>query len=141
MIKIFGVEKNKKYCVALFAALAVSAHIILPVFNSGKDFIIISTWNLFSNADFEFSYDLTWGNGNSYLFRDKMVDIKRNGINPIVLFYLVKNNELAEIREKYQTKIKNICNCDVIFRNKINSSNFDHFVLKKKSPILQSDLL
>ncbi len=83
-----------------FSFLTIS-HVAIPYLNNGKDFFIFSSWRLFSSGPRESISDISWDEGQSFLYRDHRKEAKRIGINIHTLFYLLNTQKSARLQRDY----------------------------------------
>lgn len=121
----------KKHLVIFVLAYTVISHLLLPLLNRYEDFYIFSTWRLFSISNSVQAIDLTWNNGNSYLFRDHRADIKRARINNVSLYYHVSRQDFDKVRAVFKEHLEQLCKCQNIEIHKLNISLYDHIVHKQ----------
>lgn len=120
-----------------FFIMVLISTVILPLANDSEDFYFFSSWNMFAFGSEKPCVDITWDNGKTFLFKDHRQKILASGVNVHALFYLTNTLDTAKIQDDYLRKIKSYCGCETVELVTLNSSLFDHFVLKKEASILR----
>jgi hypothetical protein len=123
----------------VFILLVFISHVLLPLMNK-VDFFLFSAWRLYGSVEIKETYDISWDNGTTFLFRDHR-DLANNKINLQGLYFLVNKNDFYEnnkinndfLKLGYVEQIKKICQCNEITFYRLNISVFEHIFLFKKS--------
>lgn len=122
-------KKPHAFIVLFFFCLVIISHIVLPTFNNGKDWFLFSTWALFVTPPAP--VDISWNQGQTFLFRDHQAPAKNAGIDIHSLFFLVKSHNLKMIEELYKTDILKICHCNDLEFVELQGTLYEHIILKK----------
>jgi len=107
------------------------AHVALPHLNEGKDFLFFSKWHLFGGEVRGSVFDLTWDEGQTYLFRDHRHSEKGSDLVTPTLFYLLGANNFERIRQDFLEKIRRDCQCLTVKVHQLSGSLYEHIVLKR----------
>lgn len=115
------------------------SHIVLPFFDV-NNFLFFYNWNLFSVQGRENPsvYDLTWDNGDSFLYRDhrdKPEIIHR--VNLKAIFSLLHSGNVEKIREEHLESLMEVCQCHEIESVKIRGTFYTYLLGKRKTEILE----
>jgi hypothetical protein len=113
------------------------AHVFLPVFNSNQDWLLFSSWNMFSSAGNESTWDIQCGGDETFLFRDFRPQMKKNGVTLGAFYYLLNINNFSSLKQTYARDIEQICQRDTIDLVQIQLSVFDHIILRKPAKIIK----
>lgn len=132
-------QRNLK--IFLFFIMVLVSVILLPAFNKSQDFYLFSTWNMFAFDSKKPCVDITWDGGKTFLFRDHRQKASASGINIHSLFFLVTTQNIAKINSTYLSKLQQYCNCSSLEITILDSSLYDHFILKKQSNITHRAIL
>lgn len=118
--------------VITFLIHVMIAHILLPQFNHGKDFLFFSTWSLFSRGPSPSIHDLTWDEGATYFFRDHRLGGLSSKINIHTLFHLLRSKKIGRIQKDFLPRIREFCECNSVQLHNLSGSIYEHVILKKK---------
>lgn len=124
---------QKSAPILVFVVCVAISHLALPLANSNRDFLFFTPWNMFSEPAREYIYDISFGGGRSFLFRDHRDEIKKSSINQVTLYSLLWSEDVSRIQRDFGGKIKELCQCEKIELVQIKSSIHDHIV-KKAAP-------
>lgn len=138
MFRVVGANNARFF---LFFTMVLISTLLLPALNNSKDFLLFTTWNMFSFNSQKKSVDITWDNGKSFLFRDHRVRASQQGINMHALFYLLNSNKQDKIRTSYLEKLRRYCLCEKIDIYFLQSDFFEHFILNKEPVALKKFML
>ena len=123
--------------VAAFFLQVFMAHLALPLFNGGRDFLFFAPWWMYSSGPKPMVYDLTWNNGESYFFRDHRSDPIASQIDTHTLFHLLSTKNLDRIGQDYGAKLKDLCGCDSLEVHELSGSLYKHII--QKTPLAASN--
>ena len=140
-LKLFFKFFQKNLHISLFFIMVFISVAMLPNINKSQDFFLFSTWNMFAFGPTRPCIDITWDGGKTFLFRDHRQKATAAGINIHALFFLTNNQNKAKTNSEYLSKLRAYCNCSSVEITILNSSLYDHFVLKKQSDITHRDIL
>lgn len=125
--------KNLPIC--LFFNMVFVSAALLPLANNSQDFYFFSSWNMFAFGSKKPCFDITWDGGKTFLFRDHRQKATAAGINIHALFFLVQTQNITKINSAYLSKLQQYCLCNSLEMTTLDSSLYNHFVLKKVSDI------
>ena len=99
--------------ILVFVCYLSIAQIILPYFNKGEDFFFFAKWSMFSNGSKGISYDISWDEGETFLFRDYKEEAKSLGINVHIIAYLVNSAKYEKLKN-FKSSLTKIASPDKI---------------------------
>lgn len=123
--------------VLLFITYLLITHLVLPRYLGRNNLSFFYTWRLFDDPPAQYTYDLSFDNGNSFIFRDH-----RDSFNKKDLLLLYRYNyrlEYQMINKYYKELIRKQLKYESLYSYRIEGSIYDHIVLKKK-PILSEQV-
>ena len=130
--KIFALDflNHSVLLVILLIYISIS-HVFLPTFHR-DDFLFFSKWNRMWVEPKKFTYDITWDEGKTFLFREYRQQAQHEGINIRWLFYIVGGYlPREEIKKHFYSKLMDFCKCQKLEIFKLQGSLSDHIIYKK----------
>ena len=125
----------------------LTAFVILPNFNHSKDFFIFARWSLFNSKPRKVVYDITWDEGESFLFRDHRKKAHSLGVHTFTLFYLMMNKqynrnwasqEFGRIQKDHLENLKKVGPCEKLQVVDLKGSLYQHIILKEDLEMVES---
>lgn len=116
--------------------------LFIPRFNHGDNFFIFYKWDIFSSSPKKIIYDITWDDGQSFLFRDHRDKAKKLGMNVPLLFYLSQTQKLQRIKKDHLKSLKKLGLCEKLLFLKLEGPLYKHiFFNGSQKTILQESPL
>ena len=125
---------NRFLLLAILLIYISISHVFLPLFNK-SDFLFFFKWNMFSSMPLTSVYDITWDEGQSFLFKDHRQKAKAYGINTLTLFYFLMKADDKRIKKFFYSQLMDFCKCQKIEIFKLQGSLADHIIYKKQLKI------
>ena len=91
----------------------------------------IFNWKMFSGPLFE-AYDLSWDQGQSFLFRDYAGVAPKKGVLIHPLFSLVQFKEFEKLNIYYKPQLKKICQFESVVVYRLDISMYEHIFGKSR---------
>lgn len=79
------------------------------------------------------TYDLSWDQGQTFLFRDYADIAPKKGVLVHPLFSLVQVKEFEKLNIYYKPQLKKICQCESVTVYRLQNSMYEHIFNKTKS--------
>ena len=90
---------------------------------------------MFSSMPETLTYDITWDEGQSFLFRDHRKRAISAGINLNILFYLLGKADENRIKKDFYSELTDLCQCQNLEIFKLKGSLAEHIIYKKQLKI------
>ena len=133
--KIKNPLKTKLLLTLILCFYVGTAHIFLPLFKK-REFFFLFRWSFFSGMPQNFTYDISWDEGKTFVLRDHRTKVKNYGIRLYTLSHLLQF-EQQKINHYYSAIMLKICNCNNINIIKLKGSFADHILYKKPLKIVE----
>lgn len=115
--------------------LIAMAQIVLPSFNKNQDWLIFTTWNLFSSTTRNQIRDMTWDNGHSFFLRDFKSQAQGTGFNTLAIHGFLEARQFEKIKAVYKNQLINFCKCEKIEIVEFDNTYWDFYMLKENANI------
>jgi len=120
-----------KKIIVFFAFIFFVFFINEPIVKGTQRINSIFNWKMFSGPLFE-TYDLSWDQGQSFLFRDYAEAAPKKGVLIHPLFSLVQVKEFEKLNTYYKSQLKKICQCESIIVYRLDNSMYEHIFGKSR---------
>ena len=91
---------------------------------------------MFSNGSKGISYDISWDEGETFLFRDYKEEAKSLGINVHIIAYLVNSAKYEKLKN-FKSSLTKIASPDKIAIFELNGELHRHVLLGEKLDIIK----
>ena len=132
-LKALPITNRPRILAILFIYILIS-HIFLPMAHR-RAFLFFARWDMFSYRPYHFIYDITWDEGQSFLFRDHRKSAKYSGVQVWALFYRLypyRYPNKMDIPKYLRKQIINFCKCESFNLILLKGSLSDHIIYNKQ---------
>jgi len=120
-----------KKIIVFFAFIFFVFFINEPIVKGTQRINSIFNWKMFSGPLLE-TYDLSWDQGQSFLFRDYSDIAPKRGVLVHPLFSLVQVKEFEKLNTYYKPQLKKICQCESVVVYRLDNSMYEHIFGKSR---------
>lgn len=125
----------------IFCIFLMISHIFIPQWNQGEDYFIFSQWSLFSDPPRGVVTDISWDDGQTFLFRDHRGWVKRSGVNIHTLFSLLRRGAVQRLQKDYCLALMGFSKKQPIAIFRREGRLWDHLLAHKKMMTLEKQII